>query len=166
MFKKSAGALAQTDPRRQFFLTTISFFVAGLRPTMARPCSARQSCFSCQACLPLSCWGSPMKARNMLAGGFALKCCAAQMASKGIENSWQGLLKRCVKPWRTMLHRMMKNLTRRGTSLVPGFGTENVPKIEVAFWKAFLFRNLFVVELPLRDDPSRASASRFELFKF
>ena len=107
-----------------------------------------------------------MKARNILAGRLALKCCAAQMASKGIENSWQGLLKRCVKPWRTMLHRMMRNLTRRGTSLVPGFGTENVPKIELAFWKAFLFRNLFVVELPLRDDPSRASASRFELFKF
>ena len=99
----------------------------------------------------------------MLAGRLALKCCAAQMASKGIENSLQGLLKRCVKPWRMMLHRMMRNLTRRGTSLVPGFGTENVPKIEVAFWKAFLFRNLFVVELPLRDEPTRAP--RFEFFK-
>ena len=101
---------------------------------------------------------------QMLAGKLTLKCSAAQIASKSIENSCQGLQQRCVKPWPAMLHEMMKNLTRRGTSLVPGFGTENVPKIEVAFWKAFLFRNLFVVELPLREEPTRAP--RFEFFKF
>ena len=87
-----------------------------------------------------------MKARSMLAGRLAFKFWAAQMASKGTENSWRGLLQRCVKPWRMMLHRMMKNLTRRGTSLVPEFGTENVPKIGAVFWKAICFRIVFYVE--------------------
>ena len=68
-----------------------------------------------------------------LAGRLALKCFAAQMASRVMENAWQGLLKLGVKIGRTMLPSMLANLTRRGTSLVPGFGTENAPKIGSVF---------------------------------
>ena len=107
MFEKSAFA---NPPEASLFQTLISFSAAGVCPAMAWPGSARQSRASCLVGLPLSCWGSSMKAREMLAGKLTLKCCAAQMASKSIENSCQGLQQRCFKPWPAMLHEMMKKI--------------------------------------------------------
>ena len=45
-----------------------------------------------------------------------------------------------------MLH-TKRTATRCGTSLVPGFGTETVPKIGPAFWKAICFRRFFSTSL-------------------
>ena len=53
------------------------------------------------------------------------------------------------KPWdnnppsHALLLHARGTATRRGTSLVPGFGTGNVPKIGSVFWKAIFFGSFF-----------------------
>ena len=138
----------------------ISFSAAGLSSPWRGHCAARLWRVSCQA-RPSTQLFRLIAESVQLACRLALKCFAAQTASKGMENAWQGLLQLGFKPRRTMLLLMLTNLTRRGTSLVPGFGTENVPKIGSVFLKAFLCLEIFSIEPPLLDAPTTAPQHHF-----